>query len=360
MIADLRSDTVTRPTPEMRRAIAEAEVGDDVFGDDPTVKRLEERTASLLGHEAGLFVPSGTMGNQLAVRCHTQPGDEVLLEAGAHIWNYEGGAASALSGVQLRPVNGTSGGVLRARDLEPCLRPDDPHHPRTRLICLENTHNRAGGRILPLDAMEEVASFAAAHGLAVHLDGARLWNASAATGISLATYGGLADSVLVAFSKGLGAPIGSVLAGQRSWIQRARRERKKFGGGMRQVGILAAACLYALDHHRERLVEDHAHARALAAALAEIPGVVVDVETVETNIVVFDVTHTRLPVETIVARLRDRGVAMVPFGPTLIRAVTHLDVSREAVLAAAQAVAEVVRERPPAEASRRPAVAPSL
>jgi threonine aldolase len=355
VITDLRSDTVTRPTPEMRRAIAEAEVGDDVFGDDPTVHRLEERTAALLGHEAGLFVPSGTMGNQLAIRGHTRPGDEVLLESGAHIWNYEGGAAAALSGVQLRPVSG-AGGILRSQDLAPCIRPDDPHHPRTSLICLENTHNRAGGRIFPLAAMQEVRSFAEAHRLRLHLDGARLWNASAATGTPLASYGRLADSVLVAYSKGLGAPVGSVLVGEAGWVRAARRERKKFGGGMRQVGMLAAACLYALDHHLDRLTEDHANARAFARALAEIPGVRVEVDSVETNIVVFDVGETGLGVEEILKRLRDRGVLMVPFGPTLIRAVTHLDASRDQVLAAAAAVAAVVGASPKPKAAAHAAM----
>ncbi len=342
MIADLRSDTVTRPTPGMRKAIAEAEVGDDVYGDDPTVKRLEERVAALLGQEAALFVPSGTMGNELAIRCHTRPGDEVLLEAGAHIWNYEGGAASALSGVQLRAVTGPGGGQLRARDLEPCLQPDDPHHPRSRLVCLENTHNRAGGRVLPLSIIEELRSFATAHGLALHLDGARLWNASAASGVPLATYGRLADSVMVSFTKGLGAPIGSMLAGEASWIHLARRERKKFGGGMRQVGVLAAACLYALDHHLERLPEDHANARALATALADIPGIDVDPAGVETNIVFFDVTKTGLSADEIVDRLKARGVLLVAFTTKFIRAVTHLDVDRESVQAAAAVIAEVV------------------
>jgi threonine aldolase len=329
----------------MRRAIAEADVGDDVFGDDPTVRRLEERTAELLGHEASLFVPSGTMGNQLAVRSHSRPGDECLLEAGAHIWNYEGGAAAALSGLQLRPIPGNHG-VLRTAELEPCLRPDDPHHPRTSLICVENTHNRAGGRIIPLAAMEEVRSLARSHDLAVHLDGARLWNAAAATGISLATYGRLADSVMVCYSKGLGAPVGSALAGNRDWIAFARRERKKYGGGMRQVGILAAACLYALDHHLERLTEDHQNARVLAGELAAIPGIHLDIEAVETNIVIFDVAGTGMSVGAILDAIKERGVLMVPFGPTLIRAVTHLDVGAEGLRAAARAVAEVVKDRP--------------
>jgi threonine aldolase len=342
VIIDLRSDTVTRPTAGMRRAMAEAEVGDDVFGDDPTVRRLEERTAHLLGQEEGLFVPSGTMGNQLAVRCHTRPGDEVLIEAGAHVWNYEGGAAAALSGVQLRPVTGPGGGVLRAGDLEPWLHPDDPHHPRSRLVCLENTHNRAGGRILSLAVIEEVQHFTREHGLMLHLDGARLWNASAATGVPLSAYGRLADSVSVCFSKGLGAPVGSVLCGESSWIKLARRERKKLGGAMRQVGILAAGCLYALDHHLERLPEDHANARVLALAIADIPGVSVDVAGVETNIVLFDVAGTGFGAGELVARLEERGVRLVPFAPTLIRAVTHLDVDREGMLTAARALADAV------------------
>ncbi len=340
VLIDLRSDTVTRPTPDMRRAIAEAEVGDDVFGDDPTVKHLEARTADLLGHEAALFVPSGTMGNQLAVRCHTRPGDEVLLEAGAHIWNYEGGAAAALSGVQLRPVPGHDG-ILRASDLAPLVCPDDPHYPRTRLVCLENTHNRAGGRILPLAALAEVRRFTAERGLMLHLDGARLWNAVAATGTPLSAYGQLADSVMVCYSKGLGAPIGSILAGGGEFVSRARRERKKLGGGMRQVGILAAACLYALDHHRDRLAADHANARLLAQELAAIPGIGISPETVETNIVVFDISRTGTSVDAMIAALRERGVLMVPFGGTSIRAVTHLEVRAEDVVAAARAVAAI-------------------
>ncbi len=347
MVIDLRSDTVTRPTPGMRRAIAEAEVGDDVFGDDPTALALEARAAELLGHEAALFVPSGTMGNQLAVRCHTRPGDEVLLEAGAHIWQYEGGAAAALSGVQLRPVPGRAG-ALAPEDLAPLLRPDDPHHPRSRLVCLENTHNRAGGRIVPLAALAAVHRFTRAHGLALHLDGARLWNAAAATGTPLTAYGALADSVLVCFSKGLGAPIGSVLTGSRDFIALARRERKKYGGGMRQVGILAAACLYALDHHRERLVEDHRNAALLARELESIPGVAIAPEAVETNIVLFDIAASGLPVEKVLAALRARDVLLVPFGGTMIRAVTHLDVGRDEILRAARAVAAVLAGAPAA------------
>ena len=353
MVIDLRSDTVTRPTPGMRRAIAEAEVGDDVFADDPTATRLEARTAELLGHEAALFVPSGTMGNQLAIRCHTRPGDEVLLEADAHIWNYEGGAAAALSGVQLRPVPGRAG-VLGPEDLAPIIRPDDPHHPRSRLVCLENTHNRAGGRIVPLAALAAVARFTRARGLALHLDGARLWNAAVATGTPLTAYGELADSVLVCFSKGLGAPIGSALAGSRDFIALARRERKKFGGGMRQVGILAAACLYALDHHLERLVEDHQHARLLAHELAAIPGVAIEPEAVETNIVLFDVAGSGLVVDHVLAALRERGVLLVPFGGTSIRAVTHLDVGRDQVIQAARAVAAVVAAGVARAAGSRP------
>jgi threonine aldolase len=341
LVIDLRSDTVTRPTPGMRRAIAEAEVGDDVFGDDVTVQKLEERTAHLLGQEAGVFVPSGTMGNQLAVRCHTRPGDEVLLEADSHIFQYEAGAAAALSGVQLRPIPGRRGS-LAPSDLEPCLRADDQHHPRSRLLCLESTHNRAGGRIVPLAELELASTWARKHGLRVHLDGARLWNAAAATGVPIDQFGRLADSVMVCFSKGLGAPVGSVVAGAAAWTAEVRRERKRFGGGMRQAGILAAACLYGLDHHRERLAEDHANARFLAERVAEIPRIELDPNAVDTNIVVIDLTPTGQEVPAVLGRLRDRGVLMVPFGPGRIRAVTHLDVDRRAVGDAAAALAAAI------------------
>jgi threonine aldolase len=327
---DLRSDTVTKPTLAMRRAMAEAEVGDDVFGEDPTVNRLQEAVADLLGHEAALFVPSGTMGNQIAIRCHTQPGDEIICEAGAHFLHYELGGLAAWSGVHARTINGVRG-VITTEQIAPLIRPAVYYLPTTKLIAIENTHNSAGGTIFPVDEIKRIASFARERGLRLHLDGARLWNASAATGIPLKEYARVCDSVSVCFSKGLGAPVGSALAGSREFIERARRVRKMFGGGMRQVGILAAAALYALEHHRERLPEDHARAKKLAAGLANLPGVRIDHESVQTNIVRIDLSQTKLDAAAAVAALRQEGVWVVPFGPHVLRAVTHLEISASAI-----------------------------
>jgi threonine aldolase len=321
---DLRSDTVTQPTPAMRRAIAEAEVGDDVFGDDPTVLRLEERVAGILGKEAALLVPSGTMANQLAVRVHTQPGDEVLVEAQAHLYYYEAGAPAALSGVMCRCLPGQRG-VFTAADIEAALRPADAHFPPTRLVCVENTHNRGGGKVWPFERLREVAACARRHGLALHLDGARLWNASVASGVPERDYAAWFDTVSVCFSKGLGAPVGSALAGPRDLIERARRFRKMFGGGMRQAGILAAGALFALEHHRARLAEDHAHARRLAEALAGLPGAAIDPASVETNLVYFRVTQR--PAAEAVAALEAGGVRLLASGPDTLRAVPNLNVS---------------------------------
>ena len=249
---DLRSDTITKPTPAMREAMAAADVGDDVFGEDPTVRELEAETAALLGKEAALFTVSGTMANQLAVRSHTEPGDEILVEANAHLYYYEGGGPAALSGVSCRCLQGQRG-VFNSADVESALRPSDPHFPRSRLVCIENTHNRGGGKIWPLERIQEVAAAARLHGLQLHLDGARLWNAAAATGIAERQWAAPFDTVSVCFSKGLGAPVGSALAGSAALLARARRFRKMFGGGMRQAGIIAAGALFALRHHRARL-----------------------------------------------------------------------------------------------------------
>ncbi|MEZ4651731.1 MAG: GntG family PLP-dependent aldolase [Candidatus Eisenbacteria bacterium] len=323
-MVDLRSDTVTRPTAEMRQVLAEAVVGDDVFGDDPTVRQLEAEVAALLGHEAALFVPSGTMANAVGVAVHTRPGDEVLLEETAHIFQYEGGGSAVLSGVQLWPIRAVSGlpepGEITAR-----IRPlGDPHLPISRLLCLENTHNRAGGRVLPLDAFRGVIETARSHGLSVHLDGARLWNAAVASGRPESDYARLCDSVSVCFSKGLGAPVGSAFVGSKELVERARLVRKRLGGGMRQVGILAAAALHAVHHHRARLAEDHARARRLAEGIAELPGLDVELETVETNIVVAEVVRgTR---DGWLGQLREKGVWAVAFGGNGVRFVTHLDV----------------------------------
>lgn len=343
MRVDLRSDTVTRPTPAMRRAMAEAEVGDDVFGDDPTVRLLEEETAAFLGKEAGLFVPSGTMGNQVSVAVHTERGDEAICESTCHIFLYEGGGPALLSGVQLHPITGERG-LIALEQLRGAVRDADVHFPVSRLLCLENTHNRAGGRVLPLAALEALTAEAARHGLRTHLDGARIWNAAAASGVPEAQWASSFDSVQVCFSKGLGAPVGSCVAGVRGWVDRARHYRKRFGGGMRQAGIIAAGALHALRHHRGRLAEDHARARRLAVALAELPGFAVDPAETETNIVVARLTPGAADPPCWVEALRARGVAVVRFGPMALRMVTHLDIDDLALDFAVSAVREVAAE----------------
>lgn len=321
---DFRSDTITKPTPAMREAMARAEVGDDVFGDDPTVQELEIETAALLGKEAALFVPSGTMANQIAVRAHTEPGDELIIESQSHIYYYEGGGPAALSGVMCRCVNGQRG-IFTAEDLQAALRPADQHFPRTRMVCIENTHNRGGGRIWSLAELAPVAAAARNHGLSMHLDGARLWNASVASGVPEREYAALFDTVSVCFSKGLGAPIGSALVGSKAFIERARRFRKMFGGGMRQAGIIAAGALFAMRHHRARLAEDHANARLLAEGLAGIKGLEVAPSEVETNMVRFRVLTTSA--SEFAAKLRSRGVLTLAVDASTIRAVTSLMVS---------------------------------
>jgi threonine aldolase len=337
---DLRSDTVTLPTPAMREAMARAEVGDDVFGDDPTVRRLEESTARLLGKEAAVFVPSGTMGNQIALRAHTEPGDEILIEANAHIYYYEAGGPAALSGVMCRCLAGDRG-VFTTTALEAALRPADQHFPRTRLVCVENTHNRGGGKVWPLDRLQEVADAARRRDLRLHLDGARLWNASVATGIPECDYAALFDSVNVCFSKGLGAPIGSAVAGSAEFIARCRRFRKMFGGAMRQAGIIAAGALHALEHQRARLAEDHANARHLADGLAALPGVDLQPADVETNIVLLRVT--RLKAAELAAQLGELGVRVLATGPDTIRAVTNLNVTAEDIERALTITAQLLR-----------------
>lgn len=346
-LTDLRSDTVTRPTPGLRRAMAEAEVGDDVFGEDPTVRRLEEEVASLLGKEAALFVPSGTMGNQLAIGCHTRPGDEVIVGEGAHpVW-YECGAAAVLSGVQFAVVG--RGGTYGPDDVREAVRPSAYYYPRTSLVCVENTLNRAGGRVFPQTTVLAVAEVVRAHGLAFHLDGARLWNACAATGQSPRDLAAPFDSASVCFSKGLGAPVGSALVGTRALVERARRLRKMWGGGMRQAGILAAGALFALQHHRTRLVEDHANARRFAEDLAGAPGLLVDLATVETNIVNVDVARPATA-EDVAREALALGLVLSPSGPQRLRAVTHLDVSAADVTRAAQILKEAARRAATAKA----------
>ena len=328
---DLRSDTVTRPSPGMRAAMAKAEVGDDVFGEDPTVRRLEARIAELLGKEAALFVPSGTMGNQIGVRVHCQPGDEFLCETNCHILCYEQGAYAQLFGIAAQPVDGEHG-ILQVEQLMGRIRPvNNDHAVRTRLVCLENTHNRGAGRVQPYDTVVEICGWAVDNGLARHLDGARLFNAVVATGISAADWASHFDTISVCFSKGLGAPVGSALMGPADLIRQARRHRKALGGGMRQAGIIAAGALYALDHNIERLAEDHQHARVLADIVRATPGLKLDPDVVDTNIVIFDVDAELGTAAAFCARLRDEGVWMNAIAPQRIRAVTHLDVSREQV-----------------------------
>jgi threonine aldolase len=339
---DLRSDTVTRPTPGMRAAMATAEVGDDVFGEDPTVRRLEERVAELLGKEAALFVPSGTMSNQICIKVHTQPGDELICDVHSHIYNYEAGGPAVLSGVMCRTIEGDCG-VFDVTHLEGLVRPENDHLVRTRLVCLENTHNRGGGKIFPLDKLRAVCAWAHRHSLVVHLDGARLWNAAVATGISLREWAQDCDSVSVCFSKGLGAPVGSALAGTKDFVKRARRVRKLFGGGMRQAGVLAAAALYAIEHHFHRLAEDHEHAQILAQAIRNIPGLRLYPSVVETNILYADLDAHLGNAAEFARALAEQDVLVLPVGPQRIRLVTHLDVNRAQIERAAHILEQTAR-----------------
>ena len=325
---DLRSDTITQPNDTMRKAMANAVVGDDVLGDDPTVRELEQHTATLLGKEAAVFVPSGTMANQLAIRSLTRPGDAILLDANAHIYCYEAGAPAALAGVQVSLLDGERG-QFTAAQLEAALPPRDDHFAPPSLVCIENTHNRGGGSVWPLEQIESVMAAARGHGLSLHLDGARLWNASAASGVSEAEYASHFDTVSVCFSKGLGAPVGSILAGTADVIAKARFYRKQQGGAMRQVGIIAAAARHALEHNRSRLADDHANGRALANGLAKLPGLEVDAAGVETNMV-FIGTGDR-DAGALAKRLEELGVRLLDTGPHTLRAVTNLTVSAEEV-----------------------------
>ena len=322
-IVDLRSDTVTRPAVGMRRAMAEADVDDDVLGKDPTVDRLERRVAELLGKEAALFFPSGTQANQAAVILHTRPGSEAVCEAESHVFHYEFADAAWLAGVQLHPVV-SDRGSLTARDVAAAIRPGDRHHPTTTLLCVENTHNMHGGSVVPLPAMRAIQELARERSLPVHLDGARLWNAAAAAGVSLEEFSSCADTITVCLSKGLGCPIGSLLAGPSDLMAEAWSVRKRLGGGMRQVGIIAAAGLWALDHNLDRLDEDHERARRLALGSDSLDGLRAEVP--DTNIVMIHLEREDLDEETMASELEARGVLVLPAGPGRLRAVTHLDV----------------------------------
>lgn len=338
---DLRSDTVTRPTPGMRKAIAEADVGDDMSGEDPTVNRLEAHVAELLGMEAAVYNCSGTQSNQMAVRAHCQQGDELLIEELGHIANYEAGGPAALSGVTCRTVRGRHG-MLDVTDVASKVRPDNQHFCTTRLLCLENTTNQGGGRTYSLDHAERLGKWAHAQGLLMHVDGARLFNACVAQGYQIRDFAKHVDSVSICFSKGLGCPMGSILVGGKDFIHRARRARKLFGGALRQAGMMAAAAEYALQHHVGRLVEDHAHAKLFAEAIAGTVGLRIEPEDVETNLVFFEVADHLGTAAQCARKLAEHGVRINPAGPQRLRACTHLDVSREDVLKAAATVRQVV------------------
>jgi threonine aldolase len=324
---DLRSDTVTKPTPSMRQAMASAPVGDDVYGEDPTVNALEERVAALLGKEAALYVPSGTMGNLIAVLSHCGRGDEMILGDKAHIFLYERGGGAALGGVQPRTLPNLPDGTLDLDQVTDAVRDENDHYPVSRLLALENTHNRCGGRALLPEYVDSAGALAHSRELQLHVDGARLWNAAVALGTSPGRLVQAADSVSVCFSKGLGAPVGSALVGSRTFIRQARRMRKQVGGGMRQAGILAAACLVALDEMVDRLADDHAHAQLLAQGLAAIDGVLLDPATVQTNIVYFDLADSVLDAPSLSATLAAQGVLINPTGARRLRAVTNFQVS---------------------------------
>jgi threonine aldolase len=336
---DLRSDTVTKPTPAMRRAIADAEVGDDVLDGDPTVRRLEETVSELLGKERGLFFPTGTMANQSAIWVHTQPGTEMLIDADAHIVRWDIAGVAALCGVQIRPVQG-SGSVFDADDLAAAIRPPALDTPEASLVAIENTHNGAGGVVTGPDELRAIRAVADAAKLAVHIDGARLWNAAAALNTSLASLAAVGDTVMVSFTKGLGAPVGAMLVGTRDAMARALKVRKRFGGGMRQSGVLAAAALYGLEHHLTRLPDDHAAARELAAALRGAGSWRV-VEP-DTNIVMIDLPAPYA--DDVVARAEALGVRVSSWTPTRVRAVTHLDAPAERVRAAAPRLLQALEQ----------------
>lgn len=336
---DLRSDTVTRPSPEMRKAMYEAETGDDVFQEDPTVNELQNFAAELLGKEAALFVPSGTMGNQLCLSVLTSPADEVICEMDAHIFHYESGSAAAISGIQILPLPGNYG-VLTPEQIEPHIRPVSAYYmPVSRVIEVENTHNRAGGTIHPMGNIAALSHLAKRYNLYIHLDGARIWNASAATGIPVNEYAAYFDTVSCCLSKGLGAPVGSVIAGPKEIIAKAFRKRKAWGGGMRQAGVIAAAGLYALKNNRSRLTEDHEKAQVLAKAISENPALEIDMKAVQTNIIIF--RPLKMKAAEAIEKCRNKGVLISQGKGEYLRAVTHLDVSAEATELAAKIFEEV-------------------
>jgi threonine aldolase len=338
---DLRSDTVTKPTEAMRKAMYEAEVGDDVYGEDKTVRRLEELAAEMLGKEDALFVTSGTQGNQIAVLTHCQPGNEIILEADSHIFYYEGAAISAFAGVQPRTIAGHRG-QMSVNDIENAIRVDDIHMPETSLICIENTHNRAGGAIVPLSNIKDIYSLAQSKQIPIHLDGARLFNAAVASNTKLSDYGAQTDSIQVCLSKGLGAPIGSIIAGTSSFIDHARKWRKRLGGGLRQVGVIAAPGIIALNSMVSRLDEDHTNAQLLAEGLKNIPQLTVENE-VDTNIVVVNISATQFNVDHFLHLLKENGILAVPFGKETVRFTTNYHITKEDIKDALTIIQKVFR-----------------
>lgn len=339
---DLRSDTVTRPGEAMRRAMATAEVGDDVFGDDPTVNRLEELAASMLGKEAAMLVPSGTMGNQIALRYATNPGDEALVEESSHMLLYEVGAASMFSGVQLRPVRGCQGHLDLEHAASMIRDPADDHQPRTTFITVENTHNMAGGTAVSIEHLRQVGEFAHSHGLHLHMDGARIFNAAVALGVSVSEVARYPRSVMFCLSKGLGAPIGSMLVADREMIRECRRLRKAFGGGMRQAGVIAAPAIVALETMIDRLADDHRRAHRLAQSISELPGLRVDLDSVQSNMVYVEVDGGPRAAHDLEQKLAASGVLTVALGPRRLRLVTHCDVDDDAIERGIQGFREVL------------------
>jgi threonine aldolase len=339
---DLRSDTVTRPSKAMLDAMMAAEVGDDVYGEDPTVNALQDKVSGLFGKEAALFVPSGTMGNQVSIKTHTEPGDEIIVEEDAHVFVYETAGPSLLSGVQMKTLRG-SRGLFTPEQVRDAVRPAAYYMPKTKLICLENTHGRSAGAVLPLEGIRAVSEFARAEGIRMHLDGARIWNAAVASGHSLKEYARHFDTLSVCFSKGLGAPVGSMILGDRAFIEKARRYRKVFGGGMRQSGILAAAARYAVEHNIERLAEDHRNARWFAESIAGLKDLEIDMASIQTNMVIADVAKSGKSQEEALRLLAERGVLLTSERRTSIRAVTHLNVSKGDVERASSVFHEIFR-----------------
>jgi threonine aldolase len=332
---DLRSDTVTKPSEAMKRAMMQAEVGDDVYSEDPTVNELQNKIAAMFHKEAALFVPSGTMGNEVCIKLHTQPGDEIIVEEDSHIFVYETAAPSLLAGVQMLPLRGYNG-VLTAQQIKNSIRPSVYYLPRTKLICIENTHGRSAGSIIPIDEIHKIYEIAVAQNIKMHLDGARLWNASVASNIPVHEYAKYFESISVCFSKGLGAPIGSMIIGSHQVIEDARRYRKIFGGGMRQVGILAAAAMYAIENNIERLYTDHENAKMFAKELSKIKKLKINPDNIQTNMVIVDISETGKTQTQVLQMLKEEGVLLTPERDAFIRAVMHLDVNKNQVTDAAK------------------------